>query len=54
MKSVNRWHPADTALLAVSGTGLLYKPVGERDIRWSDEEPSFMGTHITLWFYGKL
>lgn len=54
VQSMSRWHPKDTALLAVSGKAVLYKPQGRRDFTSSDQDLSFSGTHITLWFYGDL
>lgn len=54
VQSLSRWHPNDTALLAVSGKAVLYKPQGKPDFSFSNEELGFTGTHITLWFYGDL
>jgi len=54
VQSIGRWHPSDTALLAVSGKAVLYKPQGRGNFNFSNEDLSFAGTHITLWFYGDL
>lgn len=54
MRAIQGWDPADIAMLAISGRGLMYKGKGDGEFTFEDKEKAFKGTHITLWFYGKL
>jgi hypothetical protein len=54
VRSLHEWDPNDTALLVLSGSGIMYKPQGSRDITFIEEEHYFQGTHATIWFYGDI
>ncbi len=54
IRSLSEWNPNDTALLVLSGNGIMYKSQGSSDIEFTDEDQYFQGTHATIWFYGDI
>jgi len=54
VRSLHEWNANDTALLVLSGSGIMYKPQGSCDITFIEEEHYFQGTHATIWFYGDI
>jgi hypothetical protein len=54
IRSLKEWDSHDTAILVVSGRGVMYKGQDSNKITFSDEQLFFRGTHTTIWFYGDL